>query len=149
MHQHQREVRTTTDGVEYVEVSAADVAAADRLFDELVGRVLDELPPQTRKVLELVRGFVAERAHASAVAPDDVTFTRRDLREAIGIGDTQLKVHSGTARRAGARRGAPKQPRPAAHVRASARNRSCRRGNRSVPGRPAVGLGARPVIGPS
>src|SRR5690606_29918530 len=54
LHQHQRRVhRLDVDGaaVEYVEVLPADIALANRLAHAVLGRSLDELPPQTRRVL--------------------------------------------------------------------------------------------------
>jgi hypothetical protein len=96
LHQHQREIKQAThEGrpVEYVEVSAADIALANRLAHEVLGRSLDELPPQTRRLLHLVESYVAERAGKQAMDRKEVRFTRRELREALQWGDTQLKVH--------------------------------------------------------
>ncbi len=98
VHQHQRELRITVrDGqpIEYVEATFADVALANELAHEVLGRSLDELPPQTRRVLEHVDRFVAARAKAQAIERAQVRFTRRELREATAIGDTQLKIHLG------------------------------------------------------
>jgi DNA primase len=97
LHQHQRPHRQATgaDGepVSYVEVSAADVALANRLASEVLGTSLDELPPGTRRLLELLDGVVAAEAARRQVGRCDVLMTRRQLREATGLGDTQLKVH--------------------------------------------------------
>jgi hypothetical protein len=97
LHQHQRprKTATTPDGqrVAYIEATVADVTLANRLAHEVLGRSLDELPPGTRRLLEVLDGTVAERAAAEAVDRDQVRFTRRQVREATGWGDTQLKVH--------------------------------------------------------
>jgi DNA primase catalytic core len=96
LHQHQREVRTTTrrgKHIEYVEVTLEDIALANSLAHEVLGRSLDELPPQTRRVLLLLDDFVVARARALGVARAAVRFSRRELREATGIGDTQLRLH--------------------------------------------------------
>ena len=94
LHQHQRPIRRTagTD-IAYVEVTVADIAHANRLAHEVLGRSLDALPPQSRRLLALIAGLVAGRATAEAVARGDIRFTRRALREATGWGDTQLKLH--------------------------------------------------------
>jgi DNA primase len=92
LHQHQRPIRQEGD-LAYVEVTRADIAHANRLTHEVLGRSLDALPPQTRRLLGLIAGLVAERAAAQSVARGDIRFTRRELREATGWGDTQLKVH--------------------------------------------------------
>jgi len=96
VHQCQREVKAIRNGdklIEYIEVTAADVALANRLAHEVLGRSLDELPPQTRKLLLVLDRFVAERARVRGVERAQVRFSRRELREAIGWGDTQLKLH--------------------------------------------------------
>jgi hypothetical protein len=96
LHQHQREVKTVEHGgrtLPYIEVSKADIALANRLAHEVLGRTLDELPPQTRNLLRLLRDWVAGECTRQRVARADVRFTRRELREACHWGDTQLKVH--------------------------------------------------------
>ena len=99
LHQHQRPRRAATgpDGaqVAYIEVTADDIAVANRLAHEVLGRSLDELPPQTRRLLDLLDGIVAERAATEAIDRELVRLTRRELRDATGWGDTQLKVHLG------------------------------------------------------
>ena len=104
LHQHQRPVKTMPNlvdrggrAVEYVEVTAADIAQANAIAHEVLGRSLDELPPQTRRLLgaivEHVRAQMREHAHGHALAQADVRFTRKQLREHTGWGHTQLKVH--------------------------------------------------------
>jgi DNA primase len=98
LHQHQRPVKTATaqgKTIEYIEATLDDIAQANALAHEVLGRSLDELPPQTRKLLaELVR-WVGERAKAQGLPRPEVRFSRRELREALAWGDTQLKVHLG------------------------------------------------------
>ncbi len=96
LHQHQRPVRTIEqDGrpVEYIEATLDDIAAANRLAHQVLGRCLDEMPPQTRRLLELTERMVAERCAERKRERPDVLFSRRELRECIGWGDTQLRVH--------------------------------------------------------
>ena len=96
LHQHQREVKIATRRgklIEYVEVTLDDIALANELAHEVLGRSLDELPPQTRRLLMLIDDYVAERAKAQAIHRSEVRFSRRELREALGWGDTQLRVH--------------------------------------------------------
>ncbi|KAK0350985.1 hypothetical protein LTR94_026804, partial [Friedmanniomyces endolithicus] len=64
---------------------------ARTLFRSL--RRLLELPPQTRRLLGMVRDHVGAWARAAGVHPRDLRFTRREIREATGWGDTQLKLH--------------------------------------------------------
>jgi hypothetical protein len=98
LHQHQRPVkrlRHRDREIEYVEATLADVERANALAHEVLGRSLDELPPQTRRLLaELVR-LVAARASAQATTRAEVRFSRKEVRDATGWSDTQLRVHLG------------------------------------------------------
>jgi DNA primase catalytic core len=96
LHQHQRPRKTAVVDereVTYIEVTAGDVRLANRLAHEVLGRSLDELPPGTRRLLDLVEQHVAEQASERGIVRERVRFTRRELRELLGWGDTQLKVH--------------------------------------------------------
>lgn len=96
LHQHQRPIRTAEqDGraVEFIEVTLDDIAAANRLAHDVLGRCLDELPPQTRRLLELIERMVAQRSTERKIERGDILFSRRELREFIGWGDTQTRVH--------------------------------------------------------
>ena len=99
LHQHQRPLRTLVrkglEPVAYIEATLDDIAAANRLAHAVLGATLDELPPQTRRLLALLKAMVQARAGAEQVRPREVRFTRREAREATGWGDTQLRVHLG------------------------------------------------------
>jgi hypothetical protein len=66
---------------------------ANRLANRVLGRSLDELPPGTRRLLDLLEQLVAGQAAEAGVSRERVRFTRRELREQLAWGDTQLKVH--------------------------------------------------------
>jgi DNA primase catalytic core len=100
LHQHQREVkvhqRADAQGgqtIEYIEASLADIALANTIAHEVLGRSLDELPPQTRRLLVLIDQYVASECERQAIPRAQLRFSRRVLREAISWGDTQLRVH--------------------------------------------------------
>ena len=59
----------------------------------MLGRSLDELPPGTRRLLGLIDAHVGTPVAAEGRGREGIRFTRRELREALGWGDTQLKVH--------------------------------------------------------
>jgi hypothetical protein len=96
LHQHQRVLRTAEhqgQTLQYVEVSLEDIALANQLAHEVLGRTLDELPPQTRRLLGLIVQMV-EQACATQQVPRAVyRFSRRTVREHTRWGDTQLKIH--------------------------------------------------------
>jgi DNA primase catalytic core len=96
LHQHQRPVKTATwrgEAIEYVEVTREDLAIANRLAHEVLGRSLDELPPQTRRLLGEVVVLVEARVKSEALPRSEVRFSRKDVRDATGWSDTQLRVH--------------------------------------------------------
>jgi len=92
VHQHQRAIQRAGE-IDYIEVTREDIALANRLAGEVLGRSLDDVPPQTRRVLGEVVGYVEQRRQAHGLARAQVRFTRRELRDATRSGDTQLKLH--------------------------------------------------------
>jgi len=96
LHQYQREVKTVEHRgrqVHYIEVEPGDIAIANRLAADVLGRTLDELPPQTRKLLTILHGWVPEECARLALLRADFRFTRRQVRELTGWGNTQLGIH--------------------------------------------------------
>jgi DNA primase len=96
LHQHQRPIRTTSVGgraIEYIEATLADIAIANDLAHEVLGRSIDELPPQTRRMLAAIVAHVAAEARAKMIRPADVRFSRADIRRRTGLGDTQCRLH--------------------------------------------------------
>lgn len=96
LHQYQREVKRVQHRgawLEYIEVERSDIELANRLAHEVLGRTLDEMPPQTRKLLVMLKDWVKESAERQSLKPEELRFTRRDVRAALNWGDTQLKIH--------------------------------------------------------
>jgi len=98
LHQYQRpvkEVEHRGQKLRYIEVTKADIEVANRLAHEVLGRSLDELPPQTRRLLGLLDEMATAECGRQGLDRGDFRFSRRQLRERTGWGDTQLKVHLG------------------------------------------------------
>ena len=96
LHQYQRTVRVAEqDGetIEYIEATLEDIAQANALAHEVLGRSLDELPPQTRRVLAHVTEMVEQRCRERQMPRAAHRFSRREVREYTGLSDTQLRVH--------------------------------------------------------
>ena len=98
LHQHQRPRKTATvEGhtVTYIEATIDDIALANRLAHEVLGRSLDELPPQTRRLVDALDGMVTGIGEHRDVKRENVRFTRREVREHTGWSDFQLRTHLG------------------------------------------------------
>ena len=59
----------------------------------MLGRSLDDLPPQTRRLLTLINEWVSGECKRLHQDRSDFRFSRRDVRQATGWGNTQLKLH--------------------------------------------------------
>ncbi len=92
LHQYQREIKTLGT-LEYIEVTAQDIALANQIAHEVLGKTLDELPPQTRKLLKEIQGWVQQCCTVDGIEQRDFRFSRKQLRDVTGWGNTQLKVH--------------------------------------------------------
>jgi DNA primase len=97
LHQHQRPIKTTAAAqpIRYIEATLDDIALANRLAHDVLGRTLDELPPQTRRLLKLVASMVEAQCAQHSIKRSDYRFSRRQVREHTRWGDTQLKIHLG------------------------------------------------------
>jgi len=98
LHQHQRQrkaIQHNGKRLEYIEVTLDDIAVANRLTAEVLGRSLDELPPQTRRLLLLVDAMVTAECKRQQIERSEYRFSRRDVRAVTGWGDTQLRLHLG------------------------------------------------------
>jgi DNA primase len=97
LHQHQRETKTVTfpDGSElrYIDVTQADIALANRLAAAVLGRSLDDLPPQTRRLWDQLSAYLTTKAATNAVAIERTTFTRREVQAALHWSYDQVRVH--------------------------------------------------------
>ena len=96
LYQHQRPVKTdASDGkpLEYIESTQEDVELAEDLIKQVLGRSLDELPPQTRRLLLLIDDMVKEQCEQLKMERTDYRFSRRDVRQYTGWSDAQVKRH--------------------------------------------------------
>ncbi len=96
LHQYQRPRKAVGEGgerVEYIEATLSDIALANELAHEILGRSLDELPPQTRRLLGLIDEMVTSECRRLRMKRADFHFSRRMVREATGWSETQLRVH--------------------------------------------------------
>jgi len=96
LFQYQRKIRTMEHNgrsIEYVNATLGDIAKANEIAGEVLGRSLDELTPPSRNLLELIREMVRQRCKEKRIEPDSYHFTRRDIRQYSGWSDFQVKTH--------------------------------------------------------
>lgn len=100
LHQCQREAKRAVSeetGVEfeYVEVTLDDIALANELTMAALSRALDELAPPVRGMYEEFCKLCQARAKELGCEPDQVQLARREIREATGWSDWQVRVYCG------------------------------------------------------
>lgn len=96
LHQYQRKTHRTEhrgEVHEYIEVDSTDIEAANALAETVLGRGLDELPPQSRRLLFLLNEMAKMTEEKAGLAREDFHFTRRDVRGYTGWSDYQVLVH--------------------------------------------------------
>ncbi|CAN5274472.1 hypothetical protein BH10PSE19_BH10PSE19_09690 [soil metagenome] len=96
LHQYQRPLKKDSyqgQVTEYIEVTVADIALANQLAQEVLGRTLDELPPQTRRLLESVLQMVQNECREQQLKQSALRFSRKTVRDTCGWSDFQVKKH--------------------------------------------------------
>jgi DNA primase len=96
LHQYQREVKTIEiegKSIEYIEVIPRDIQIANQLSNYVLGRSIDELAPQTRRLLLAMHELIRTECQAQQMELVEYRFTRRFLRERLKWGATQLRIH--------------------------------------------------------
>jgi hypothetical protein len=79
--------------LEYIEATREDVRLANELAHEVLGRSLDELAPQTRKLLGLLDQMVANESKRLHLDRTEFHFTKKDVRDFTGWSEVQVKRH--------------------------------------------------------
>ena len=79
--------------IPYIEVHLDDIAVANKLMAETLGRSLDELTPQTRRFLELLSRMVKEHCDRERIDRSAYHFMRKEVRDNTGWSDFQVRTH--------------------------------------------------------
>jgi DNA primase len=96
LHQYQRPIKSVhydSKVLEYIESTPEDIKLAEELIKQVLGHSLDELPPQTRRLLLIVDEMVSKECERLKMERTDYRFSRRDVRHYTGWSDAQLKRH--------------------------------------------------------
>lgn len=97
LHQKQRTVREAERGgktFRYIEVTKDDIRRANDLAARALGTSLDELSAPARNLLKQIHVMVKSQCEAHNIAPAQYVFTRRDIREATGWTEWQVRIHA-------------------------------------------------------
>lgn len=76
--------------MEYVESTVGDVAVANTLMTTVMADSIDDLAPQARKLYRAIRELVASVSEEMGIPVADVRLTRKRIREATNLRNTQL-----------------------------------------------------------
>jgi DNA primase catalytic core len=93
LYQMQRDVKHDEVCGDYIETTLDDIAIANELATELFGQSLSELSRPGQELLRLAFDYVTGQAAQQKAAPEAVTFSRRELREALKWSEYQLRTH--------------------------------------------------------
>lgn len=81
------------EDLQYIEATLEDIETANRIANDVLGRSTDDLPPQTQRLLSTIDAMVKADCERQGLDRSDYRFSRRDVRDFTGWGNTQLKVH--------------------------------------------------------
>jgi DNA primase catalytic core len=119
LHQHQRPIKRSSVGgqrgrgatnsnsnsnskslqsisieyIEYIEVQLSDIEIANKLANEVLGRSLDDIPPQTKKLLNMICQIVSKESKRLCIEQSDYRFSRRQICDLTHWSMTQVVVH--------------------------------------------------------
>lgn len=96
LHQYQRPLKKDkhqNQVTEYIEVTLDDIALANQLAHDVLGKSLDELPPQTRRLLQMLTHMVQAYCQQNTMRQSDYRFSRKTVRDYGGLSDAQVKKH--------------------------------------------------------
>ena len=96
LRQFQKPVKQLQNGdrsVDFIEVSLDDIATANELAAEFLGRNLDELNGPSRTLLVMIGQMAQEIAKSRGIEVSSVIFGRRDIREYSRWSDYQVRIH--------------------------------------------------------
>jgi DNA primase len=97
LHQYQRPVKQIDAGaggkITCIESTVDDYAIAYRLAREILGFSLDDLKKHARDLLDQIQEMVKRESRNTGQIENEITFTRRQIREFTGWPDYQIKTY--------------------------------------------------------
>jgi DNA primase len=98
LHQHQRERKalklSDTEEISYIECSHDDYRIAYELLSEgVLDNTLDDLPRPARRLLQITKRYVDERAKKEEVAAEKIIFERKEIKEYSSWSFSQVRYN--------------------------------------------------------
>lgn len=91
LHQHQRPVKNSADGVEHVEATPDDYAIAYDLARTVFAQTLQDVSKPAKDLFDRIKPMVEAETRRLNIAPKDYWFTRRTIREHTKLPDYTIK----------------------------------------------------------
>jgi DNA primase catalytic core len=91
LHQHQRTVKTSPDGVEHVEATPDDYAIAYDLAKTVFAQTLQDVSKPAKDLFDQIKPMVEAETRRLNITAKDYWFTRRTIREHTKLPDYTIK----------------------------------------------------------
>lgn len=96
INQHNRKqkiVAVQSKNIPYIEVTPADIKKANEIAKVVFAHTLEELSPPSRGLLQVIQEMVKKSINGDGKKIEDVTFTRKEIRDYTLWGNYQIKNH--------------------------------------------------------
>ena len=80
LHQHQRDIKQTVKGIDYLEATPEDYTWAYKIVHDILEHSYSLLSRESQKLFEILQRCVKQAAESESVSPQDYRFNRRDIR---------------------------------------------------------------------
>jgi hypothetical protein len=90
-HQYQKEIKLDSHGREYIEADLKDYEIACKLAEKVLPDALSDMKKPVADLLEAIEKHLDQKAAASKVTRYEVSFSRREIRDATGLPNHRVK----------------------------------------------------------
>ena len=80
LHQHQREIKQTPKGIDYLEATPDDYAWAYKIVHDILEYSYSLISRESQKLFEILQRCVHHAAEKESLDPEDYRFSRRHIR---------------------------------------------------------------------
>jgi len=92
LHQYQKPTKTDPQtGLQYIEADLRDYEIAAKLAEEILPETLSDLKKPVSGFKERIESYLEKEAKVKKIGKDQITFTRRQIREETGLPNYRVK----------------------------------------------------------